>query len=527
MTRSLSRRTLLHGTAAAAGALALGGLSGCGPRESNARPNVLVLLASGWRGQDLGFLTGGRVRTPNLDRLAAGGVHLVNAFANTPVAASARASLLTGKYALDHGVLGNSLPLAVGHDTFARSLTMRGWRSSYIGTWRLAGHPESTYVPPGPARQGFDEYWAQAMKPFDHNSSILLTDRPPPLVAKEYGPTTFSNLAIERLGQHVASGTVDPFQLTVSYGPPHPPFEQVPDEHLAVYTEDELSLPPSFQPSDVVPDGDAAGSLRRLRAYYAQCTALDAEIGRVLDELDRLELADNTVVVFTSDHGTLLGEHGLSAAQQPFDESIRVPLIVRWPRRLRVNASSKVLFSSIDLAPTLLGLCDAPIPSSMRGRDLGFALHGRTGILPEAVYCQEILGIGALNVHRTFSWRALRTPRYLYAEDLSGPWLLFDLERDPYQLENLVSARDQRPTVHALGERLRKVYARLGEQYRTPLEHLEATGQAAVLRQTLNTQLARARGSMTSRVLRAYLEEGTTWTNPRYLPTNSGTAADR
>lgn len=509
-----TRRALLRCAIGAAAALT--GFSGCSERVVVRPPNVLILMTSQWRGADLGVSGKSPVLTPNLDRLASEGTYFKNAFTAAPTAAASRATLWTGRYPLQHGVVGNYLPLDSSNPSLARLLSARGWRSSYIGTWRLSGYPESNFPPGGPERMGFDEFWAQDLRPNAHYDSVLAVDGAPPRVISEYMPTAQVDLAIERLGRHEMSGTVDPFLMAVSFGAPHPPYDQVPAEFLEQYTDVQLELPPNWEASAEDADGDRAGTLAKLRGYYAACSAVDHEIGRLLEALEEKGMSEDTLVVFLSDHGGQLGEHGLYHAQQPFDESTRIPLIVRYPRKIPAGTESEVMLSIVDVMPSILTLTSVGIPPEVSGRDLSSAFLARIGPEPESVYLQEILGIGPQNIYQTFAWRGVRTRTHLYAEDLGGAWLLYDLERDPHCLDNLIGRRETRKLQTKLYDLLRRWYADLDEQFETPLAHLAELGEEERMREILTEQIAGQVRGRQARVLRSFLAEGTTWTNPRY-----------
>lgn len=511
---NLARRDFLKATLG--GSATLAGLTACGPKKEARPPNLIVLMASGWRGRDLGLFGSSPVETPNLDRLAKQGVLFENAMTNAAVAGASRATFLTGHYPLQHGVVGNLIPLDPKNGSLGQTLTSRGWRSSFIGTWRLAGFPEQNYARTGPGRQGFDEYWAQILSPFKHFQSVIASDGAPPRVVERYMPTEQVDLAIDRLDRHALSGTNDPFFFFLSFGAPHPPFDQVPTAFKEKYASVDLELPPNWEASDEEPGGDEVGTLEKRRDYYAACTALDHEIGRLVTALDERRLTEDTLIVFLSDHGMLLGEHGLFHAQQPFDESIRIPLIARWPGTIPAGKRSDVLISMVDLNPSILSLMGAPVSTTIKGRDLSNAFRGELGADPEWIYLQEILGIGPLNLYDTFSWRGIRTKTHLYAEDLAGAWLLYDMERDPYQRSNLVGRRKVQTIERRLARDLRRQYADLFEDYLTPLEHLESIGQLQRMRQILAEQLGGQVRAKQARVLRTYLMEGSSWTNPRY-----------
>jgi arylsulfatase A-like enzyme len=164
-------------------------------------------------------------------------------------------------------------------------------------------------------------------------------------------------------------------------------------------------------------------------------TAVDEQIGRVLDSLDALGLAENTIVWVSSDHGDMLGSQGMRLKRKPWEESIRVPGIVRYPRKIKAGQSSDVLLSHVDFAPTRLGLCGVEAPEGMQGADLSSVVLGESKEGPDSAFFQIFGPYHSGGV--TAGWRGVRSERYMYARYEKEPWVLYDLEADPDELKNL------------------------------------------------------------------------------------------
>ncbi|MCZ6598470.1 MAG: sulfatase [Planctomycetota bacterium] len=492
---------------------------GCGVSERDARPdapNVLVILADQWRGMDLGCAGNDDVRTPNLDRLAAEGILYERAFANAPLCAPSRAQMLTGVHPLRNGVLTNNMELLEGVATLPRILGVHGYRAGYVGKWHLGGFPELEFVPPGPERAGFDDLWAVWGRSHQYFDSWYTTDTPERMPSEGYAPDRQTDAAIGYL-ERCAEEDAGPFLLFVSYGPPHPPFDQVPERHTVAYDAGSLRERPNVSASSL-PGRTDERRRTELAQYYAACTAIDENVGRLTAALDRLGLAQDTIVVFTSDHGGLMGEHGCFNKQQPFEEAVRIPLVLRWPTRIEAGTRSDVLFSMVDFAPTilgLLGLAGVEGADGMEGNDLAWSALGREGEAPRSVYLMELVGLGPMSAHGIHTWRAVRTPTHLYAEDLGGPWLLYDLREDPFQRENLVEREDLEATRGELADELRGWYQRLGERYRSGVEHLHEVGRADVI-ESLRAIHARSPDDAELRRAVEYLDEGGSRTNRRF-----------
>ncbi len=420
---------------------------------------MLFLFGDEHRGQALGCAGNPDVRSPVLDRLAAEGVRLTRAYANTPVCTPSRGSLLTGRWPLRHGAVSNDLPIDASPQTpsIARSLQAAGYRCGYIGKWHLGGWPRDRFTPPGPQRLGFDDLWAswechhQYMKP-----KYYLGDSPQPVLLEgRYEPEVQTSLALQWLAEHLDTHGDRPFCLFISYGPPHGPYRPLPPGMENLYDPSALALRPNCE--------DTPDERRDLAGYYAHITALDAQIGRLVELLRRYGVLDETLVVYSSDHGTMLGSHGHHNKQQPWEESINVPLVMRWGQRLAAGTESDLLIGVLDYAPTLLGLLGVPIPAAMEGRDLSRQILGQGGDRPSSIFLAEHVCCDQAVREGIRPWRGVRTARYTYARDLEGPWVLYDNLIDPYQQRNLAHDPAAAPLREALEAELAACMDRFGD----------------------------------------------------------------
>jgi arylsulfatase A-like enzyme len=220
----------------------------------------------------------------------------------------------------------------------------------------------------------------------------------------------------------------------LSWGPPHDPYDMAPEAYKALFREREIVLRAN------VPEAQREAATEALRGYYAHIAALDDCIGRLLATLDETGLADETIFVFTSDHGDMLHSQGLRTKHCPWDEAIRVPLLLRLPGALGDEGRELALpLDAPDMMPTLLGLCDLAIPPSVEGRDLSPEILGeREPDEDAAAFLSVPVSYGMLRTQGLPAYRGLRTRRYTYARSTRGPWLLYDNEVDPYQLHNLI-----------------------------------------------------------------------------------------
>ncbi len=381
-----------------------------------------------FRGMDIGAMGNPQVRTPTMDRLAADGALLRHTYANCPVCCPARGTLLTGKYAHHHGVDVNDAPLPNEQVTIAEILQEKGYRTGFVGKWHLeGGKRQPGFVPPGPRRQGFD-FWAANICSHNYWNMHYFRDEPEPIQMPGYSARTFTEEAINFLEED----SDKPFCLFVEWGPPHNPYV-APPEYMNLYDPDGLRMRPNWV------DGIRNGSRRDIAGYYAAITFIDDEIGRLLEVLEAKGKTQDTIVLLTSDHGDMLGSQGTYLKRKPWEESIQVPGIIRYPAGIQPADRSDLVFSQVDMAPTLLGLAGVTVPENMDGTDLSMALFTGPGEsadgAPKSVYLQSYTPTEQSEFP---PWRGVRTERYTYARNQNRPWLLYDNQTDEFQSENLV-----------------------------------------------------------------------------------------
>ena len=408
--------------------------------EAGRKPNVVFVFADQWRAQATGYAGDPNVRTPTLDKLAACSVRFNNAVSTCPVCSPYRASLLTGQYPLTHGVFLNDVSLGTQAVSLAQAFRGAGYRTGYIGKWHVDGRGRSNFIP-RERRQGF-EFWKVLECTHDYNHSAYYADAKDKLLWEGYDAAAQTRAAQRYIREHAAGG---PFLLMLSWGPPHDPYQTAPEAFRALYDPALLKLRPN------VPTGSLAAARRSAAGYYAHCSALDDCLGQIWATLRETGLERDTILVFTSDHGDLLGSHGRFGKQAPYDESVCVPLLVHWPR---LGDGARVVtapFAPPDFMPTLLGLCGVDIPKTVEGLD--FSRHLRGGPAPgdgaALVACYAMFA-GWVRRNGGCVYRGVRTERYTYVRKLDGPWLLFDNQADPGQQKNLCNT----PAAAALQEEL-------------------------------------------------------------------------
>ncbi|HON07146.1 MAG TPA: sulfatase [Verrucomicrobiota bacterium] len=393
------------------------------------KPNLIVIMADQWRSQATGYAGDVNAKTPNLDTLCSQSVWFVNAVSAVPVCCPARATFMTGQRPLTHGVFMNDVPLSPKAVTIAKVLKNEGYDTAYIGKWHIDGHGRSSFIPKK-RRQGFD-YWKALECTHNYSNSFYYADTPKKLKWDGYDAFAQTRDAIQYLKNRKDENK--PFFLMLSFGPPHSPYHVVPSEYKSLFDPSKLLLRPNI-PSDCKNQAK-----NMLWGYYAHCAALDKCVGDIMQTIDELGISTNTILVFLSDHGDMLGSQGLYRKQKPYEESIRIPLLIRYPALLK-SKKADALINFEDIMPTLLGLCNVKIPKTVEGADFSDYLKGGENPNDGSTLISCVAPFGEWS-RKTGGkeYRGIRTERYTYVRDLKGPWLLFDNQKDPFQLTNLVN----------------------------------------------------------------------------------------
>lgn len=399
-------------------------------------PNIVVVLSDNHRADAMGWAGHPFVRTPALDRLAREGVAFREAFCTTPLCSPARASFLTGQYASRHGVRNNGADSRwdAGHVTFLELLQRQaGYATAFIGKWHM---PASGL----PAVRGVDHFVTFTIHDGQgrYDGCPLLVDGVEEASRVPYLTDELTDRAIAWLDRRGE----EPWCLYLAHKAAHYPWR--PAHDLAgLYADRPVTLPAGATVWSGFEDGQIWGGFDRpipsaYRVYMETVTSMDRAIGRLLDHLDTRGLAQDTVVVYASDNGFLFGEHGKVELRWPFDEVLRIPMIVRAPGVVdRPGRAASQTMLNIDLAPTLLDLAGVAPPPGVQGVSLAPALRdaaapGRTAWLAE--HWKEF-------PYRTPTWAGVRTRQWLYVEyEGSFRPTLHHVARDPGQRENLYGA---------------------------------------------------------------------------------------
>ena len=437
----LGRRDFLKITAAAA---AVATIPAIAPRSARAqatttakRPNILFVFSDEHRWCSLPFTEAPHVIAPNMTRLAQQGARFDNCCSTNPICTPYRAMLLTGQWCHQSGGISNDYfgPVIDGQrPTIAHTFKQAGYRTGYIGKWHLG---EDTVFD-----SGFDtfKHWVYG----DDHWNTKRRDVPAKdyEIYKGYNAIGMTDQAIDFMTQQAKSA--QPFLLMLSINPPHFRWDDAPEQDVKLYPQDKLPFRPN-----VAADGrwKQGNDLRDYQHYHAHITAVDRELGRLMDSLKTLGLEDNTILIYTSDHGSSWGSNGVSSKANPFDEAIRVPFLIRWPLHIAANKIADHNLATYDLYPTLCGFAGIAPPAFCAGQDFSPVMLGKPGPDPASQFI--LVNNFQRNYFRTqldpagpnimYPFRGVRTKRYTYVVYAQGDWLLYDNQKDPYQQKNLIN----------------------------------------------------------------------------------------
>lgn len=432
------------------------------------RPNIIFILSDQQRWDTLGCYGQPLSTTPNLDRMAADGLRFENAFTCQPVCGPARSCLQTGKYATETGCHINNIMLPLKERTIAHRLADHGYSTAYIGKWHLAsegprgGANDFTDKPVPRERRGGYEYWlaADVLEFTSHGYEGHMFDgegNRRSFPEGRYRVDAQTDWAIEYLRQ---VDCTSPFFLFLSYLEPH-------HQNDRRHYEGPHGSKERFK--DFVPPGDLrqlAGDWREEYPDYLGCvSSLDENVGRILRELDDMGIADDTIVIYTSDHGSHFRTRNPEYKRSCHDACIRVPLLIRGPG-FKGGAVIQQLVSLIDLPSTLMTAAGIAPPTSMRGNALQKLVSGDSEGWPEEVFVQ---------ISESHCGRAIRTAEWKYSArapgvdgdaPASGVYeddCLYDLREDPHELENLVGHPRYASVLNLLRDALRRRILSAGE----------------------------------------------------------------
>ena len=425
-----------------AGAAAAFGIAGAlrgstAQAKSAKRPNILFLMSDQHRWDFMGCTGHPLVRTPNLDRLAAEGALFDAAYCHWPVSVPSRMSMITGRYVHSHGTIGNGYALPQDQQTIGGYLKTLGYRTAAIGKMHFVDEDQ---------QHGFD-YRVEKADYSNEKDTEIKNGKIRARSGEPWGISTQTE--DETYEYYIACKTIEwlekkvdkPFCVWCSFSAPHPPF--VAPENLYKLYEGKVKIPP--RPS--APNPFLKKSTQEwadltdeqapvvMTAYLASITQMDRNIGRVLEALEKLGLADNTVVSYTSDHGDMQWQHGRFGKMTMYDGAARIPMIMRDKRRIAGGIVRYEIVEHVDMYPTFCDLLGVPTPGTVQGRSLMPLLEGKADDWPNTAFIE--MGNSVI----------VRTSRHKCRFEGDKALELYDMEKDPQEWDNLIGKPDSEKIV--------------------------------------------------------------------------------
>ena len=466
MNSRTTRRDFLV-TAAALTVPVAAGLSDAQAEAAPRKRNIIFILIDDQRYDAMSCMGHPFLETPNLDRLVRGGAHFKNAFVTTSLCSPSRATILTGQYAHRHGVMNNSTVLPEDTVTFPTLLKKAGYETAFVGKWHM-GHADDAPQP------GFDRWVSFRGQGVYYNPRFNVDGE---RVQEEgYVTDLITDYAVEFLERRRKK----PFFLYVSHKAVHADFKPA-ERHNDKYSDVALTPPTSMADTEenyrgkpawvraardsvVGVDGMYWGRMpydRFIRDYNRTILGIDENVGRLLHTLEKLGTLDSTLIIFTSDNGFLQGEHGLIDKRNMYEESIRVPMIVHCPDIVPQRLELEHIVLNTDIAPTILDAAGASVPDTMRGVSLLPLARGRTVPWRES-FLYEYFWEEAFPQNPTVF--GVRTGRwkYLWYHGVNDKNELYDLEKDPHEMTNLIDHPDARPVRKEMTAALKRLMNEAG-----------------------------------------------------------------
>ena len=435
------------------------------------KPNVVYILTDQWRAKATGYNGDANAITPNIDQLAAESVNFANAIGTSPVCTPARAALLTGRFPTTTGIFMNDVSLSPGEKSIGKAFKAGGYDTAYIGKWHVDGHGRASYIPPE-RRQGFD-YWKVLECTHDYQNSEYY-DGDDQQIKKWPGYDAYAQT--EDACTYISEHRSDPFFLVLSLGPPHFPHDNAPKELQEAFLPEAVI----FSPNVVFDDAESEAFTRKEAAgYYAHIAAMDRCVGQVVDALQASGLAEDTILIFASDHGEMMGSHRHRPYKKQifWDESCRVPYLLRYPRLTAGLQHHEVMtpLGTVDIMPTLLSLCAVDIPDAVGGVDLSACVRERVEIEDHVALYMSVSPFSGNN-YRDPAYRAIRTSRHTFVRTSEEVYYLFDDVEDPYQLDNLADVAEAADLRKELERELARQLAKIDDPFREKEYYLEKWG---------------------------------------------------
>mgnify|MGYP006162702291 FL=1 len=429
--------------------------------------NLLFIFSDQHRACDLNCYGNKQIKSPNFDKLSSQSLQFYNCISNTPVCVPIRGSILTGYHPNSHKALTNDMPIDIKIKSIADVLTENNYNTGYIGKWHLGSIPRNRFIDKH-ERMGFKE-WKVANCTHDYNQSYYYDEDNKYYNIKGYESNFQTDLALDFIERN--NNSVKPWALYLSFGPPHNPYQTAPEYFKKIYENLDIRLRDNVKEQTIV---NLKGKkylnknkiIESYKGYYSHITALDDCLGRLMSKINKLNISEKTIIVYTSDHGDMLGSHGHLNKQQPWYESINVPLLISLPRRIIPQKTMEII-SLTDLPTTILGILKLKFDDVRHGHDL------HTSILDQKIFkgldstyisnpipCHQGLDAGIKE------WYGIKTKEWTYVETLQkGYNKLYNDIYDKFQLENLIYNNEYSETLSLLKIKLHNHMKKVDDEF--------------------------------------------------------------
>jgi len=450
--------------------------------DNSSRPNIIFIMADDHAAHAISSYGSDLIDTPNMDRLAKEGIRFTNCFNVNSICGPSRAALISGKYSYHNGVKFLYDEFDGEQPTFPRMLQGAGYETALIGKWHLVTQPT-----------GFDHYSVLHGQGDFFDPLFLDTGKPWGETHEVKGYLT--DIVTDKSIQWLEDRDSDkPFMLMVHHKAPHTP-HQYPKKYESLYADTDLPVPDNFRAAygqrgtalaesrgrwskldtithphfqEQVPEHLKDGTEEYkawayqhfFKGYLRLVASLDENVGRLLDYLDRSGLSQDTIVVYTSDNGFFLGDFGMFNKMWMYEESLRLPLMVRYPEHIKPQSVNDDFISILDFAPTFLDYAQAEVPAEYQGRSIRSILEGETPGDWQKEHYYHYFGQHDIPPHygvRTSGYKLI----HFYEDD---SWELFDLTNDPREMHNRYDNPEQAPVV----VKLKKKLTELRQKYESP-----------------------------------------------------------
>ena len=432
------------------------------------RPNILFIMSDDHASHAISAY-GSRInRTPHIDRLTREGMRFDNCFCTNSICAPSRAVILTGKYSHRNGVMDNARPFDGSQQTFPKLLRQAGYQTAIVGKWHLKSPPT-----------GFD--YSNVLPGQGAYHDPVMVENGLRKKCTGYVTDLITDSALQWLRNRAGD---KPFLMMLHHKAPHANWEPDP-KHAEMFADTKIPRPETFdddyetrtaqianhrlhvgpkqwelhfQRLGQIPQGMTGQQTREwvyqvYMKHYLRCIAsVDDNVGRVLDYLDEAGLSDNTIVVYTSDQGFFLGDHGLYDKRFMYEHALRMPLLMRYPKEIKPGTTSDHIVLNLDFASTLLDYAGVAIPSDIQGQSFRPIAQGQApGNWRRAMYYHFYEKAYRIGPHE-----GIRTQRYKLIHFLYGDegWELYDLEEDPHEMDNLYGHPENQQLVRQLKKRM-------------------------------------------------------------------------